>query len=458
MTLHELKGLGFAAAAFVMAASSAAAQQTALPEDVRGSIEARIDAGYTVGLAIAIVDAGGTQYHSLGRTRLPDGPAPDSATVFEIGSITKVFTAIALADMALKGHVDLEDPVERFLPDTIPVPAGDGPRITLLDLATHRSALPRIPVNIMPFEDPNDPYAAYTPDKLYAFLGAFQPSRQVGESYQYSNLGYGLLGHALARRAGVDYQTLIVEHITGPLGMEDTGVELNGSMRERLATGYAGELEQGGWHFLDTTAGAGALRSTAADMARFVAANMGLVDSPLRAALDSTHRPRAATASESLRVGLGWHILESENATIVWHNGGTGGYHSFIGFREDGSSGVVVLSNSTHDIDDIGFHLLDAAFPLEEIRVPVEASRDALQRYVGRYQLRPGFVIEVRVRDRRLTAQASGQPEFRLFPASDTRFFLTVVDAEVEFVVDDDGEVGELILYQNGERRARRIE
>jgi hypothetical protein len=159
-----------------------------------------------------------------------------------------------------------------------------------------------------------------------------------------------------------------------------------------------------------------------------------------------------------MSVGLGWHISQGEAATVIWHNGGTGGYRSFIGFTADKTAGVVVLSNSNESVDDVGFHLLDPAHPLREVRIPVEVSESTLERYVGRYELRPGLVIQIRLRDGLLTAQASGQPELRLFPASTTRFFLAVVDAEIEFPADDGEEVSELILHQNGEQRARRIE
>jgi CubicO group peptidase (beta-lactamase class C family) len=459
----------------------ARAQQAELPADVRDAIETRVTHGYNAGMIVGIIGPEGVRYRAFGHMRLPDGPAPDERTVFEIGSITKVFTALLLADMAGTGEVRLSDAIGEYLPEEVEPPERNGRRITLLDLATHTSALPRVPGNMLPV-DPANPYARYTPQLLYAFLSVYQPSRDVGSSYEYSNLGYGLLGHVLARRAGTDYGQLVVERIAEPLGLEDTRAEPTDSMRDRLARGYSGGIEVPPWDVPDPFAGAGALLSTAADMSRFVAANMGLIDlllrspadstrrsamdstlrsamdSTLRSAMDATQRPRVPTDSPNMSVGLGWHISEGEGGTVIWHNGGTGGYRSFIGFTADKTTGVVVLSNSNESVDDIGFHLLDPSRPLREVRIPVEVSEATLQRYVGRYELRPGFVIQIRLRDGLLTAQASGQPELRLFPTSSTRFFLAVVDAEIEFPADGGEEVSELILHQNGEQRARRIE
>lgn len=457
------------------------AQQAELPDGVRDAIETRVTHRYNAGFVVGLIGPGGIRYRGFGHTRLPDGPVPDERTVFEIGSITKVFTALLLADMAESGELELSDEVGDYLPAEIELLERNGRRMTLLHLATHTSALPRLPGNIIPV-DPANPYARYTPRLLYEFLSVYQPAREIGSSYEYSNLGYGLLGHGLARRAGMDYGQLVSERIAGPLGLEDTRTEPTDSMRDRLARGYSGGIEVSSWDIPDPFAGAGALLSTAADMARFVAANMGLVDLPLRSAMDSTapsatdstpgaavdstlrsamqvtQRPRVPTDSPDMRVGLGWHITQGEGPTIIWHNGGTGGYRSFIGFTADSTAGVVVLSNSNESVDDIGFHLLDPSRPLREVRIPVGVSEATLERYVGRYELRPGFVIQIRLRDGALTAQASGQPELRLFPASSTRFFLAVVDAEIEFPADEDEEVSELILHQNGEQRARRIE
>ena len=177
-----------------------------------------------------------------GKKSAQDEARPDGDTVFEIGSATKVFTALLLVDMVRRGEVSLDDPVQKFLPDDVKVPKKGEQPITLDHLASHRSGLPRMPDNFTP-KDPANPYADYSVKQMYEFLSRCQPAREAGEAFEYSNLGAGLLGHALARRAGKTYEALVVERICKPLGMSDTAVTLKQPTRSRLAPGHdaAGE-------------------------------------------------------------------------------------------------------------------------------------------------------------------------------------------------------------------------
>ena len=161
------------------------------------------EAHKAVGIVAGLVDATGPCFTAAGATAPGGTVAPDANTVFEIGSITKVFTALVLADMVERGEVKLDDPVAKFLPSTVQVPGRDGREITLLDLTNQVSGLPRLPGNLKP-ADAGDPYADYGPARLYEFLSAYTLPRDIGEKYEYSNLGVGLLGHALALKAGVE--------------------------------------------------------------------------------------------------------------------------------------------------------------------------------------------------------------------------------------------------------------
>ena len=333
-----------------------------LPGAVVEAIEARIDQGRYVGVVVGIVTAEGARFYSYGSTTRAGDQDVDEHTVFEIGSITKVFTAILLADMARRGEVALDDPIASYLPDTVAVPARGEEVITLAHLSMHTSGLPRLPTNFAPAQSWN-PYADYTVAQLYNFLTSYTLPRDVGAQYEYSNYGVGLLGHLLARRHGTSYEALVAERITGVLGMDETAITLTPAMQERLATGHAGHFAVANWD-LPTLAGAGALRSTAHDMLRFLAANMGLEASPIAEAMAVTHRPRVTDGPAGMHVGLGWHLRSYDEGTMVWHNGGTGGYRSFAGFTSDGQKGVVVLANSNRSVDDLGFHVLDPSFPL----------------------------------------------------------------------------------------------
>ena len=444
----SLRAAAIAALLTGIALPAARAQAIRIPDDVQADVRALVDNGWSVGMVLAVVDGTGARYFSYGSTARAGGQPVNERTVYEIGSITKVFTALALADMAIRGEVGLDDPVQRYLPDSVRVPSRNGHDITLRLLSGQRSGLPRMPGNFTP-PDMNNPYAAYGPDRLYAFLTGYTLPRDPGASYEYSNLGVGLLGLALARRAGTDYEGLVLRRVIGPLHLDDTRVTLTPELRARLARGHAGEREVGNWDFDPMLGGAGALRSTAADLARLLAAAMGLVPTPL----DSAFRLTEAIefdAGPAMRIGLGWHVRGADSAALYWHNGGTGGYHSFIGFDPRHRIGVVVLSNSTRGGDDIGFHVLDPALPLDTVRVAVALPAESLAAYAGTYRLAPTFAIAVRVDGGRLMAQATGQDAIPLYASARDEFFYRVVDARVSFVRNSTGKVTSMVLHQGG--------
>jgi serine-type D-Ala-D-Ala carboxypeptidase/endopeptidase len=435
------------------------------PDDayVRAILQERVEKNKrSVGIVVGLISSKGSRIVSYGKPARNSNAGLNGDTVFEIGSITKVFTSILLAEMAERGEVNLNDPVAKYLPGSVKVPARNGREITLLDLATHTSGLPRLPKNLKP-KDPNNPYADYTVEQMYEFLSGYQLTRDIGEKYEYSNLGAGLLGHILALRAGTDYETLVITRICKPLGMDSTRARLSPQMEPRLATGHDRDGNAvAGWD-LPTLAGAGALRSTAGDMLKFLAANMGLSKSALLPAMQKAHAMQKGTGVPNLSIGLGWHMLSNHGTEIVWHNGGTGGYHSFIGFDKRKGLGVVVLSNSANDIDDIGLHLLESNYRLAKSESPEERKAVSidpkiLETYVGQYELAPDFVITVTREGDRLYAQATGQSKLGLAAESETKFFLTEVDAQISFAKDERGRVTGLVLHQNGRNMpARKI-
>lgn len=414
-----------------------------LPDkDIRAILADRIDVQKQgVGIAVGIIDPSG-------RRTVAYGPV-DANTVFEIGSVTKVFTSLLLADAVQRGEVSLTDPVSKFLPPNVKMPERGGKKITLIDLATHTSGLPQFPSNIHP-KDLSNPYADYTVAQLYEFLSSYELTRDIGSEYGYSSLGGGLLGHVLARRAGTDYETLLRHRVLDPLGMKRTGIT-----QATTTAGHNAALQPVANWDLPTLAGAGALRSTVNDMLTFLAANIGLEKSPLSKAMTSMTAVRRPTGVPNLEIALGWHISTLDGQEIVWHNGGTGGYRSWIGFDPKSRTGVVVLSNTSTNagVDDIGMHLLDPASPLlqpQKRRQEVKVDPAVLDKYTGRYQLAPTFVVTVTREGDQLYAQATGQPRFEIYAESPREFFLKVVDAQITFVVDASGQATSLVLHQNG--------
>jgi CubicO group peptidase (beta-lactamase class C family) len=440
--------------AFVIAVGACATSLSAqaFPSDsvINSLLQPRLTSA-NVGIVVGLVEKG-KPVKIVARGSTGTSAALDGNTVFEIGSISKVFTTAILADMVRRGEVKLDDPISKYLPPSVKVPSRGGKQITLVDLATQSSGLPRLPNNMRPANFDN-PYADYTVEQLYAFLSGYELPRDIGAQFEYSNLGVGLLGHVLALRAGKSNEDLVIERILKPLGMSDTRITLSESMRTRLAAGHnAIGTAVKNWD-LPTLAGAGALRSTVNDMAKFMWASLqsrGPVSSDLAAA----QAPLRPAGSDQMKIGLAWITLNRFDKPIVFHNGQTGGYHGFFGFDSARTRGVILLENQSTNVDDIALHLLDDRFP---INAPVRREHREVQinpaildAYVGVYEIPPNISIEITKEGNSLFAQAKGQEKFQLYAESDFQFFVKVAEAGITFVPDADGKVNRLILNQNG--------
>lgn len=432
---------------------------SAFPSDsaVRAIIKQRVDEKRSAGIVVGLLEADG-------RTRIiafgdpgPGQPALDGNSVFEIGSISKVFTSTVLAQMVLEGRVKLEDPVQQYLPASVKIPEHNGVKITLGNLSMQNSGLPRMPTNFAP-KDATNPYADYTEQQMYDFLSGYTLPRDPGSLFEYSNLGVGLLGNALSRAFGKSYEQMEQERVWTPLGMTHTAITFTPWMRDHLALGHNPDGSVAANWDLPTFAGAGAIRSTAIDMLKFVAAAANTSSGPLAKPLAFAEQTRAGAGAPQMRIGLNWITRYTDTDSIVWHNGGTGGYRTFAGVEPYRRIGVVVLTNSGGvGADDIGMHLLDPGIPLAPAPAPVKqrtaitVAPSVLAKYVGQYQLAPGAVFDVALNGDTLSAKLADQPRFRLWPESETDFFYKEVDAQVTFVVDAGGEVSRLILHQNGQ-------
>jgi serine-type D-Ala-D-Ala carboxypeptidase/endopeptidase len=423
--------------------------------EIQALLKQRIDREkQSPGIVVGIIDPTGQRIISYGQLSTTKADQIDGNTLFEIGSITKVFTALALLQMSEQKVLNLDDPIAKFLPPTVKTPEYNGKAITLLNLAIHTSSLPRLPDNLAPADNQN-PYADYTVDQLYSFLSSYKLPHAIGTKYEYSNLGAGLLGHLLSSKAGLDYEALVAKQITQPLQMADTRIHLSPDQTARFATGHDQRNRAVPYWDLPTLAGAGALRSSANDLLKFLAANLDLQSTPINASLQKTHTIQQQTDSPNMAIALGWRVLKEKDTEIIFHGGGTGGFRSFIGFSKTQRLGIVVLGNSENDVRDLGFHLLDSRNPLDKYQPPkatIAVDPKVLATYVGSYELTPEFSITITHEQDRLYLQATKQPKFELFAATSTQFFLTVVDAKITFIQDAQGKIDRLILDQNGQQ------
>ncbi len=445
--------LSFALPLVIASPNALRAQNQSTDSALKAALEERVTSKRAVGIVLAALETGKPpRVYTAGTTG--SSVALDANTVFEIGSVTKVFTTAILADMVQRGEVRLDDPISKYLPRTVRVPSRGGKQITLLDLATQSSGLPRMPGNFQPVNMAN-PYADYSVQQMYDFLSAYELPRDIGSKFEYSNFGVGLLGHVLTLRARKSYEALVTERILKPLGMRDTRVTFTPAMLARLAPGHndAGTVVAN-WD-LPTLVGAGGLRSTANDMLKFLAVNLDSTLGPVARALAHAHTAIRDGGQPSMRIGLAWLTLDPFGTPIIWHNGQTGGYHTFIGFDPTRNRGVVILANSARAIDDIGFHMLEPRLPLiaattPKVRTEIAIDPSKLDAYVGVFELAPSLSITITKEGSALFGQATGQSRFALFAESETEFFLKVVDAQITFVKDTTGKVDQIILHQNG--------
>jgi CubicO group peptidase (beta-lactamase class C family) len=311
-----------------------------------------------IGVTIGVVEHGKQAIFSYGAAK------PDS--VFEIGSVSKTFTGLVLAQMVQQHKARLDEPVRELLPKGTVAPPAAGAEITLVDLSAQRSGLPRMPDNFHS-ADPANPYADYDAKALYTYLAGHGVAMPANPAFGYSNLGVGLLGQALAERAHMTYEALLKKEVTGPLGMRDTALVLTPAMTKRFLVGH-GENRQPvhAWD-MAALAGAGAIRSTAADMLIYLQAQLHPEALPAKGTAEARTLAAAITASHAIQgeaggnmhIALNWFRIDDTGS--YWHNGATGGFSSFALFDPDRDFAVIVLVNRGIDdgplADDIGKHV-----------------------------------------------------------------------------------------------------
>lgn len=408
---------------------------------------AKLPAG---GIVSAEIDGANVSYSTFGKLAAPAGVAPERV-LFEIGSITKFFTGLLLAQATLDGKVSLDDPITKYLPPDLSLHPNVA-AITLRQLSTHTSGLPRLPDNLHPLV-PADPYANYLEPQLYDFLGSFKPAKTPPQAADYSNLGAGLLGHLLERAYGVSYAELVRTKITDPLAMNDTTIALTDDQKARFAVPHSGSVAVLPWN-LGVLSGAGALRSTAADLAKFAQA---LCDehSPIAAAWKIAREPRAPMGPRG-QIGLGIFISERDGRTVYSHGGGTGGFRSHLEFTPATRTALVVLLNND-DPDPAALAAAahrpptDASAAKSAPTPEVAISADELRKFTGVYAIdaRARFTV-VLDEQGQLRIRLTGQAFLPVSYLGGDRFAAKAVAAQFQFARSADGKVTSVTLHQNG--------
>ena len=393
-------------------------------EDINAKISNAVSRGAIGAAVVAGYDQGNVTVMGYGRKAPGEPDKPDGDTLFEIGSVTKVFTALLVQRLVEQDRLAWDHPISRYFND-VPFENEAVGEITLRSLATHTSGLPRLPDNMAP-GDSLDPYADYARSDLNDFLGSFNPETLSNE-YAYSNLGFDVLGLTAAHAAEMEYPGAIEQYIFEPLGMSRSFASYPAERVANLASGYSNGAVMPAWTF-DVLAGAGAIVSSANDLMRLIRANCEGEPSAIHKAIFATQQPQVED-----KVALGWHLeTGSDGDTVYWHNGGTGGYASFLAVNPVKSQGWLILTSSTEYgwVTEVGFSALEPRERAESID---------LSPYTGVFRLTPDLFLTFSEQDGRLFGQATGQGQFPLTHKGGREFEFSATQIEITFAAPSDG-------------------
>lgn len=413
---------------------------------VADKLQQAVDRELVRGAVVAAYDSGAVTYKGVGVTAKGSSDPPTKDTVFEIGSITKVFTALLVQTLVQEEELSWDSTLKESLPlPTLEFANNRVQEITLRELAIHSSGLPRLPANMQP-SDLLDPYIDYSAEQLLSFVLDYDPET-LDKTQVYSNLGFGLLGAIAAY--GVDYDELMRSNIFEPLEMTNSYVEHTPENQQMLIPGYSRGATMPNWNF-DVMVGAGGVLSTAEDLMKFVSRNIETSDSPIDKSLSNLREPQVAPNQ-----GLGWALMHSDGGKpVYWHAGATGGYVSFLAISPEESKGWVILAASTESalINEMGVSFF---------RASQQSTGVDLSPYVGVFELSPNLNITFSDRDGQLFGQASGQQEFPLTHSDGRSFNFELGGISITFgePSDENGQAQELEWSQRGHTiSAKRIE
>ena len=416
-----------------------------IPELLKKEIQYRVNNHINPSIAIGLTDSTGTHFYVHGWSDVENQIKADQHTLYEIGSITKSFTGLLLAKLAVQDSLNLSAAVNEFLPDSINLTDKKGNAVTLKSLATHSSGLPRLPSNL-DLTNQLNPYQHYDQNKMYSFLSHHTP-RTVGQHFVYSNLGFGLLGDVLSTYKQTPYRSLLREQILKPLGLKHTYFEVPSTQKPHMAKGYMGTQQVPLWTFKVIDA-AGGLKASIADLQLY---GKHFIDTTTFNTYDAKATRSYFTDEQGNHYGLGWFI---DQDGMIFHGGGTGGFRTFIAIDLKAHRVISVMTNSgSSSIEDLAQYLINPVmYPLKIDKKEVPTTVEQLESYQGNY-INDGLGLNYNIvlKDNHLHAKLNQQPEFPIYYQGGESFIYKVIKAEVIFERDENNTVVGLLLNQNGQ-------
>ncbi len=453
----------FAVCLATLPSASAAQDSFEHQEQIDALFQAKLDAKKFNSAVVGVYSKGKTWVKGYGQLTAEDKTVPDGNTLYEIGSISKVFTGIMLADAVEQGKLKLDQKIGTLIPEMDDFNEEVGNSISLQHLSHHMSGLPRMPPN-MKATDPKNPFADYDREMLFDLMTEVTPFAEPNQKHQYSNLAVGLLGTLIAKNTGKSYEDVLIERVLKPLGMNDTSLTVEGERKKRFAPGHNAALKPDNQWDFSALAGAGGIRSSVNDMLKFAESNLNTPDGEIGAALELAWKQHLDADPGHGSMGLGWFIIPDIGGTH-FHNGQTGGFHAAMFVNRKLQTASVVLYNTAYMGGD---GLAEKAFQISigmniEPHVKgetIEVEESVVNRLIGKYQLQPGVIIDVTAKGTDVKVQLTGQGKLKIVPESETTWNLVDVEATVVFdFPEDDGSATKITLLQNGRKLpAPRIE
>lgn len=400
-------------------------------ERIAAHVQPLLDAELVSGIVVGVVEAGRREIYGFGKG--PGGKPPTGKTLFELGSVTKVYTGLLLADAVQRREVGLDQPVAELLPTGVTVPTRDKLVVTLRHLALHSSGLPPLPPSL-PI-DATNPFGSYRDHHLYQDLVRTQLLVPPGERIIYSDYGVGLLAHALGRKIGNGYAKAVEERITKPLGLSDTFLTVPKEAAARLAVGTNEDLAPATPWTYDALAGTGGLISSVHDQLTLLEAELDAADGSkgtLRGAMRLTQEAQLERTGDN--EGLGWQI---DSAGRYWHSGNTGGFHAFIGFDPKTRRGIAILASTKASLVDSLASALWHVLAGEDVKPPAFPDAASLAAFAGTYDFQ-GMKLTVSVAGKRLYVEGPGEPRIRMVPVSPEEFWIERLKSVVLFEREGD--------------------
>jgi D-alanyl-D-alanine-carboxypeptidase/D-alanyl-D-alanine-endopeptidase len=439
---------------FLIGFIACGSQAAGLPSDgdIHRIIEQRVQAlagpEGGMGVVVGVLDERGRRVVAYGDTGGANRRPLTGDTVFEIASVTKVFTALLLADMVRTGDLALTDPAAKYLPQSKRL------SMTLVDLATHTAGLPFMPDNLAALLEP--PGARYSKNDLYGFIASRPLSNDIGSKWAYSNLDYWLLQEVIAARAGSDFGQVLQSRLLTPLGLRNTAATWSPELKARAAAGHDAVLQPApdiaSLPVFNLMPAAGSMVSTANDLLKFLSMVMGYEDTKLAPSMAALLQTRRSAGGHEQ--ALGWWIIGTGEDAIVFHDGGSFGFSSSLAWQPQRRVGVVVLSNQTTGAVGVARHLLQPDLPLAQPkrarRTEITLDTAVLDRYVGRYDMQDEGVVVIGRQGTLLTIELPaswGLPKLQLHAEKEREFFTTGLPLQATFEVDATGRVTGMLVH-----------